>query len=40
MTTGGSGIPRLQELSYLEVTAGAVLDEVPFEAIRRCSSTT
>jgi len=35
MTTGGSGIPRLQELSYLEVTAGAVLDEVPFEAIRR-----
>ena len=35
MTTGGSGIPRLQELSYLEVTAGAVLDKVPFEGIRR-----
>jgi hypothetical protein len=35
VTTGGSGIPRLQELSYLEVTAGAVLDRVPFEGIRR-----
>lgn len=35
MTTGGSGIPRLQELSYLEVAAGAVLDRVPFEGIRR-----
>jgi hypothetical protein len=35
MTTGGSGIPRLQELSYLEVTAGAVLDDIPFEGIRR-----
>lgn len=35
MTTGGRGIPRLQELSYLEVAATAVFDEVPFEGIRR-----
>lgn len=35
MTTGGRGIPRLQELSYLEVAATAVFDGVPFEGIRR-----
>lgn len=35
MTTGGRGIPRLQELSYLEVAATAVSEEVPFEGIRR-----
>lgn len=35
MTTGGTGIPRLQELSYLEIAAVAVLEEVPFEGIRR-----
>jgi hypothetical protein len=35
MTTGGAGIPRLQEVSYLEVAAQAVHDECTFEDIRR-----
>jgi hypothetical protein len=35
VTTGGSGIPRLQELSYLEVAAQAVHDECTFEEIRQ-----
>jgi hypothetical protein len=35
VTTGGKGIPRLQELTYLEVAAIAVDEEVPFEGIRR-----
>lgn len=35
MTTGGKGIPRLQELTYLEVAATAAAEEVPFEGIRR-----
>src|ERR1035438_8890437 len=35
MTTGGSGIPRLQELSYLEVAAQGVVDGCTFEEIRR-----
>jgi hypothetical protein len=35
MTTGGSGIPRLQELSYLEVAAQGVADGCTFEEIRR-----
>ncbi len=34
MTTGGRGIPRLQELSYLEVVALAVSEGVTFEGIR------
>jgi hypothetical protein len=35
MTTGGSGIPRLQELSYLEVAAKGVAADCTFEEIRR-----
>ena len=35
MTTGGRGIPRLQELSYLEVAAQAVASGASFEEIRR-----
>ena len=35
MTTGGGGIPRLQELSYLEVAAQAVDKGSSFEEIRR-----
>ena len=35
MTTGGRGIPRLQELSYLEVAARAVDKGSSFEEIRR-----
>lgn len=35
MTTGGAGIPRLQEVSYLEVAAQAVHDECTFEDIRQ-----
>jgi hypothetical protein len=35
VTTGGSGIPRLQELSYLEQAAIGILDGVPFERLRR-----
>ena len=35
MTTGGTGIPRLQELSYLEVAAAAIADRCTFEEIRR-----
>ena len=35
MTTGGKGIPRLQELSYLEVAAQAVAGGSSFEEIRR-----
>ena len=35
MTTGGKGIPRLQELSYLEVAAQAVAGGSSFEDIRR-----
>ena len=34
MTTGGAGIPRLQELSYLEVAAQAVAANATFEDIR------
>lgn len=35
MTTGGAGIPRLQELSYLEVSAQAVAANANFENIRQ-----
>ena len=35
MTTGGWGIPRLQELTYLEVVVTAVHDKQTFEEIRR-----
>ena len=35
MATGGGGIPRLQELSYLEVTAQAVDRGSSFDEIRR-----
>jgi hypothetical protein len=35
MTTGGTGIPRLQELSYLEVVALAVGEGATFEEVRR-----
>ena len=35
MTTGGGGIPRLQELSYLEVVAKAVDNGSSFDEIRR-----
>src|SRR5205807_1711701 len=35
VTTGGSGIPRLQELSYLEVVARGVGDGFTFEDIRK-----
>jgi hypothetical protein len=34
MTTGGRAIPRLQELSYLEVTARAVANGIGFEEMR------
>lgn len=35
MTTGGGAIPRLQELSYLEVVALGVADGASFEELRR-----
>jgi hypothetical protein len=35
MTAGSSGIPRLQELSYLEVAATGAAEQAPFEEIRR-----
>jgi hypothetical protein len=35
VTTGGAGIPRLQEVSYLEVAAQAVHDGSTFEEIRQ-----
>ena len=34
MTVGGQGLPRLQELAYLETIAKAVLAGLPFEQIR------
>jgi hypothetical protein len=34
MTVGGQGLPRLQELAYLETIAKAVAAGLPFEAIR------
>jgi hypothetical protein len=34
MTVGGQGLPRLQELPYLETTAKAVVAGLPFEGIR------
>jgi len=34
MTVGGQGIPRLQELAYLETVAKAVAAESPFEGVR------
>ncbi len=34
MTVGGSGLPRLQELAYLETIAKAVAAGLPFEQIR------
>jgi hypothetical protein len=34
MTVGGRGLPRLQELSYLETIAKAVVAGLPFEEIR------
>jgi len=35
MTVGGKGLPRLQELAYLETIAKAVVAGQPFEEIRR-----
>ena len=34
MTVGGQGLPRLQELAYLETIARAVAADLPFEKIR------
>ena len=34
MTVGGKGIPRLQELTYLEAVAKAAAEGLPFEGIR------
>ena len=34
MTVGGQGLPRLQELAYLETIAKAAVDGQPFEGIR------
>lgn len=34
MTVGGQGLPRLQELAYLETIANAVAADLPFERIR------
>ncbi|HEX4080170.1 MAG TPA: hypothetical protein VHX61_15015 [Rhizomicrobium sp.] len=34
MTVGGTGLPRLQELTYLEAIAKAVATGLPFEGIR------
>ncbi|RWO10034.1 MAG: hypothetical protein EOS08_31295, partial [Mesorhizobium sp.] len=34
MTVGGQGLPRLQELAYLETIAKAVATGLPFEGIR------
>jgi len=34
MTVGGQGLPRLQELAYLETIAKAVVTGLPFEGIR------
>ena len=35
MSAGGSGIPRLQDLSYIEVAMVALLQDATFEQIRR-----
>ena len=35
MSTGGRGIPRLQDLSYLEVAMGGLLGGATFEDVRR-----
>lgn len=34
MTVGGQGLPRLQEVAYLETIARAVAADLPFEEIR------
>src|SRR4051812_44543345 len=35
VSVGGSGIPRLQDLSYIEVAAGQVAAGATFEQVRR-----
>jgi hypothetical protein len=35
VSVGGAGIPRLQDLSYIEVAASRVAAEASFEQIRR-----
>ncbi|MFE7457925.1 hypothetical protein [Streptomyces sp. NPDC057554] len=35
MSVGGAGIPRLQELAYIELAACAVAEGLPFDRIRR-----